>query len=611
MSATSLLPALDPRHSAVVEACAGSGKTWLLVSRLLRLLLAGARPSELLAITFTRKAAAEMRARLDAWLADLALLPDAAALDFLTQRGLSMAEARAALPAARGLLERVLAAPPLITTFHGWFFHLLARAPLPLRLPGEVLEDAALLREEAWFALAERLGRARGGAEECAFRELAGEFSLASLRGLLDALLARRAEWWAAGQGEADPVAAACAALEARLGVRETDDPAGELLGDAAFRAAIDRYRELVARNGAAGLTSDVERAESLRAAATFAEFEALFLTQAGAPRACKASAALDKRLGADAPAYVELHQHLAARLARVREQLAEQRGLRLNRLALTVGQAYLDAYQRLKNERGGLDFSDAELEAARLLDDEEAAAAILARLDARWKHLLLDEFQDGNPLQWRVLQAWLAAYGADGERPSVFLVGDPKQSIYRFRRAEPRLFAVAADWLEANFQARRFPLNVTRRCAPRVVAWVNAVFGGREDYPLFSRHDTHQTGLPGHCELHLAASDEAADSATIRFRDPLTQAPPQPPRKREEEAAWVARRVGEVVGRLELADGRRAGHGDILLLFAKRRDLEVFEAAFKAAAIPFIGDRRGGLLASLEALDQIGRAHV
>ncbi|TXT24810.1 MAG: putative exonuclease V, partial [Rhodocyclaceae bacterium] len=96
-----LLHALDPARSTVVEACAGSGKTWLLVSRMLRLLLAGAEPSELLAITFTRKAAAEMRERLDAWLQDLALLPAEAAVDFLVQRGLGEAQARAALPAAR------------------------------------------------------------------------------------------------------------------------------------------------------------------------------------------------------------------------------------------------------------------------------------------------------------------------------------------------------------------------------------------------------------------------------------------------------------------------------------------------------------------------------
>ena len=107
--------ALNPTRSVVVEACAGSGKTWLLVSRIIRLLIAGAEPSEILAITYTRKAAQEMQARLNDWLRLLATAPEEAVRAFLRERALSDAEITRALPRVRGLFELALTSRPALT----------------------------------------------------------------------------------------------------------------------------------------------------------------------------------------------------------------------------------------------------------------------------------------------------------------------------------------------------------------------------------------------------------------------------------------------------------------------------------------------------------------
>ncbi len=661
-----LLQALHPTANAVVSACAGSGKTWLLVSRMLRLLIAGAAPSDLLAITFTRKAAEEMRDRLYRWLETLAVAPEAEAIGFLVERGLDAAAARAALPAARGLFERVLMSVPgpMITTFHGWFLHLLQHAPLQARGPANLLEDAALLLREAWLTYAQSLAEREGSPEEQALRALLAELPMASVRGLLFAFLDRRAEWWAWAEGRADAVGDALAELAAMSGVTEEEDVPGTLLADTDFVRGLREYLPLLAGNGV-GVKQDAQRARLLEEAlspgpsprgggvctsspgpflrgggvrastpdpsldgeggrgehALWDALQSVFLTQSGSLRVLKSGKAMIERLGAGGAARLAaLHADLGGRVLAARERLADQRALRLNRWALTAGLGLLEQYQRLKAERDVLDFTDAEWGAWRLLADDEIGPAVLARLDARWRHILLDEFQDTNPLQWQCLRAWLDAYGLDGGRPTLFLVGDPKQSIYRFRRAEPRLFGEAAAWLVRDWGGLYLPQDTTRRLAPRVTAWVNAVFGGRADYPDFRPHVAHATGLPGLCELILAprtAADGAGEAAPPptplpaaeegRLRDPLSEPPPGDPEPRAEEARRVAARIRELVGTVGVRDGdalRPARYGDVFVLVASRTGLEVFEDALKRAGIPYVGTRRGGLLDTLEAAD-------
>ena len=147
------------------------------------------------------------------------------------------------------------------------------------------------------------------------------------------------------------------------------------------------------------------------------------------------------------------------------------------------LARALLAAHRRPQAASRLADMADLERCALALLRDGDLAGWVQERLDARVRHVLIDEFQDTSPLQWHALHAWLSAYagaggGASGQRPpSVFIVGDPKQSIYRFRRAEPRVFEAAA-----RFRGRgaRRPRPGLRPHLPQCAA------GDRGDQPVF-----------------------------------------------------------------------------------------------------------------------------
>src|ERR1043166_180288 len=188
--------ALDPSASSIVEACAGSGKTWLLTARMVRLLLDGAAPGEILAITFTRKGAQEIEQRLREWLSRLVLGSDHEVCRFLVNIGVAEPQVDASVQRARGLLERYLTAQPGITisTFHAWFLQLLRRAPFSSALAGEItlLERTSALMEEAWQALGDQSQRDPGGEIATSLQRLFREYGLFNTRKLLFAFVGKR-----------------------------------------------------------------------------------------------------------------------------------------------------------------------------------------------------------------------------------------------------------------------------------------------------------------------------------------------------------------------------------------------------------------------------------
>jgi len=606
--------ALDPSRSVVVEACAGSGKTWLLVSRIVRLLLDGAQPSQILAITFTRKAAQEMQARLQQWLRDLAMGDEASVRRFFAERGIpELSEAQ--LQRARSLYKEVLLAQPGITisTFHGWFMQVLQRAPLnaDVMQGSSLLERAGAEQEEAWEELLEQMRKQPEGELAQHMQWLFDECGLHNTRELMFNFLAKRAEWWAYTQGQADVFSFALGTLHAQLAV-DMDVDALEDWGMCGNSEEV--FFAFVLQYASNGTDKQKEKASALECAWTDTEPERRFsavcghlFTLAGEPRKLKPTKHQNEA------AFIATLAALQGGLQSAQDWYAEQKSYRLNIAVLHCGAAFLERYQALKALKQQMDFSDLEWQLCRLLQQSEHAETMQYKLDSRYRHVLLDEFQDTNPLQWQILRAWFDAAVAVESQPTVFIVGDPKQSIYRFRRADARLFGVAREYLQEHFAAATLGNSHTRRNSQPVVDAVNAVFREQPDGFEFVEHQTHQTELPGHVlVLPLAEAEHSEQAATedapLALRNPLST-----PRMeagegaRHKEAAQFAELLRTIVSEWSVNDEgetRRAGFGDVMVLVRSRTHLQIYEEALRARHIPFISSRRGGLLDALEAED-------
>lgn len=627
--------ALDPKLSVVVEACAGSGKTWLLVSRMLRLLLAGAEPSTILAITFTRKAAQEMQERLMQWLELLATASDAEIRDFLLQRAMTDAEIKLAMPQVRQLFNKVAFATPgiAISTFHGWFQQLLSAAPLGLGMSDTTIADSEFsLLEEAWLTWGESLNRYPDSAAAQALSRLFAQWGLSSTRVALGNFIKRRAEWRAYArstlkivvEGDADDALIAAALHHWR---REWDvdldcDPILEWSRNASIetsiRAVIYGIESTPKMTEAAlkWLPSLEAAWMSVIPAEKFAAMRKEFLTLKDDPRVNQSRWAT--KAGAQ-----EHFQIIGESLKGVAAAIVDQQIFIYNRDVLMAGTALLAAYETLKAEQRMVDFADLEWRAFSLLSNSEHADTTQYRLDARYRHILLDEFQDTNPIQWQSLTAWLDASVAADRKPTVFMVGDPKQAIYRFRRTDARLFEIAKQYFVEHFGAHVCALNLTRRNAPAVVSLVNAIFSNEPTFAGFQPHESDGTGSTG-AAIALpkfsavtendAHGIEGGINAPDHLRNPLAIARADEAEDRFSlEAVALAEAIRNTVGRvmIERSDHgaaalRPAQYRDIMVLFRRRAPLAAFEHALRAARIPFVGAKPGGLMATLEVGDMV-----
>ncbi|NPD68515.1 double-strand break repair helicase AddA [Lichenicola cladoniae] len=655
--------ASDPNASAFVSASAGSGKTKLLIDRLLRLMLPrpapedpaqgivpGTDPARIQCLTFTKAAAAEMSIRLQRELGRWVTLDDTALDARLTALGCGHGPMMRR--SARALFARVLDLPGgmRIGTIHAFCQSLLRRFPVEaaisphFRLVEET--DSRIALNRAWEeVLASRVGSAEGRA---ALALLAGQVNAQEVTRLV-----RRLQEKAPLLGpmlsllEQDPDEVQ-AQLRQVAGIVHADEEACILAATSLpDEAAMLRLLRLAIEVGPPGLKATAARiadwltnAHPNRHQAWHAWRE-LFLTAAGEPRA--AGGFVKGKVATSHPEIADALVAEAERVAAVDDVCRAIRMVSLTMALLRMAGPVLRRYAGTKRERGLLDYDDL---IARTLDllREPGSAWVLYKLDGGIDHLLLDEVQDTSELQWRIAGAltedFFVGGGAGTERASprtVFAVGDYKQSIYSFQGADPKAFH---EWHE-RFRSRvrdggedwREPeLNVSFRSVEPVLTLVDAVFASPDaaagvvepGSAVAVHHYSARPDAPGCVELWplVPASLEAPDpldgdagpvpepvsddpwSAPARNRGQVSA----PQRLAEALARWIA---GEI-GRPHATGGAPLTAGDVLVLVPRRSAfVRALIRALKAEGVPVATLVRTGLVDQIAVQDLMALCDV
>ena len=621
--------ASDPRASAWVAASAGTGKTFVLTDRVLRLLLAGAPVGRLLCLTFTKAASAEIANRVHQRLGEWAILPEAGLVAALT--GLSGRAPEAdEIERARRLFARVLDAPDglKVKTIHAFCESLLARFPLEAGLaPHFSVMDERTTAELLGAARDEVLARARRGGDPELAAALAevtshlGEQRFAELIG--DVTSARgRLRWVGArARGPDGPAAATRGAL----GLAPHEDRPSALgaachdpsIDGRGLSAAAEAMRRGGAQDRAHGATIAHWLSEPAARGAGLDEYFGAFFKDHGAGdrfRSLIHKVALDLAPGADAVLARE-----AERLDRVRDRLKRLQVYAATQALLTLGEALIGAYAAAKARHALLDYDDLILRARDLLRGDGLAPWVLYKLDGGLDHILIDEAQDTSPEQWQVIAAladeFFAGVGARAGGRTVFAVGDAKQSIFSFQGADPSGFARWRDTFarrvrEAGQDWRPVALERSFRSAQPVLMGVDRVFASAtaRDGVLLDggavHHVPEREGQAGLVELWPATTGKTAP-APAAWSPPVAAVPSHSPSA--ELAGDIATRI---VAWLESGErlpsrGRPIRPGDILILVQRRSGfVEDMVRALKARDVPVAGIDRMILTEQLAVMD-------
>ncbi len=621
--------ASDPDISVWVSANAGSGKTHVLMLRVIKLLLRGIDPAKILCITFTKAAAANMAKRVFDELAKWTSYDDAQLDDAIRKIGVKAGPAERAR--ARQLFATALETPGglKVQTIHAFCTRLLHQFPFEADVAAgfSVVDDATEHRMLDELTLKVMLDAA-AKPDSPIGRALDAVLSTAAdqtFRDVIRDAIGKRdeIEAWVGAAGGVD---AAMAQLSQSLGIKPSDTL--QSLHDDFWANSHFPEKEwpALAEIFASGSKTDaghVDRLKKARAAIGPARFDAYLLIFC--------STKLEPRKNIVTKAIAEKNPQLLDRLLKEQQRVCDliEKALAVecrDRTAtlVTIAHTVIGLYRGEKSRRGLLDYDDL---IDRVLDlfRKTSAAWVLYKLDAGIEHVLIDEAQDTSRKQWDVIGTIIGEFTAglgarEGVKRTLFTVGDDKQSIFSFQGARPDIFDLKFREYKSAFDAAELPLEKVKlqtsfRSGEIVLRAVDKVFSAKEIYASLtsdaagiSLHQALEDAAPGHVEVWDTTKPEEKP-------EPLAWDAPFNAESETSPRVELARKIARNVRRwIELdsvgRDGRPVTARDILILVRQRGPLfEAIIRALKDQNVPVAGADRMVLTEHIAIMDLMALA--
>ena len=621
--------ASNPKASVWVSANAGSGKTHVLVDRVIRLMLDGVNPSTILCITYTKAAAAEMAVRVHKRLGEWVGISD----EDLTQRLIAMGSSdtnNAILARARRLFTAALETPGgfKIQTIHAFCERILHLFPVEAGMaPGFAVLDerqASEFLDEARDAV---LSRAESDDESLlakAFAAISKHVQADAFEALLENLLKQRRSLQDL-LGEYGSLANIGVALKQRLGISGDEtvetlaaqflDLDRDVINQALpilTNSTADKDRKTASLLRTLLQESDVEKIEdSVR-------LSLLLSTKDGFKKITSLYSA-DTRDGF--PWVVEWISQFYGHTTQLIIKLDNLKRIDATIALLTLSFAIITDFENRKKQRGAYDFDDLILRTRDLLSDRQAAQWVLYKLDKGFEHVLVDEAQDTSPAQWQIVDALTQEFfSGSGARETairtLFVVGDRKQSIFGFQGADPAAFEFSRAKFRQQIHDVGQPfedvkLTISYRTTEQVLKTVDTVFsqgnlaraGLDGDDKAILVHESKRKGVPGLFEfwplILPPENEEPQPWQTPVDRDPATSPNRLLARKIAREIkSWIGRR--RIVGLDRVVQPE-----DILILFRKRNPLLApVISELRKLGVPVAGADRLKLARNIAVMD-------